>query len=456
MSGSVGASLHKEWMGDGYIGLSLGSCCLVAALEETSKKSTFKVTNQKPEGNCGTVVGAQEDSTSVIPSFNGSTDIPFSSAGWKGFGGATSQIWRHSSNTNGGAAEEMWNNKASGKQLSSQYKGVVAQPNGRWGAQIYEKHRRLWLGTFNNEEDAARSYDTAALKLRGPKAATNFVPIGDTHQEAIFLGRHSKSEIVEMLRTHTYHEELHHSNKMNGAECSNHDGPNPVGENRAIYPREHLFEKALTPSDVGKLNRLVVPKYHAHRCLPLEPETMQKGVILNCEDTAGKTWRFRYSYWSSSQSYVFTKGWSRYSKSNRLQSGDIVTLGRSTSGCRQLYISFRRRVSNQFPHQPAALGSRPVHPILVRLLPGYGESTHDSDSPPAAADRSIISKGIIPLLTQTNSSSSALDLYSLSSSMKSSPIKGNSWPVGYPQRKKVTSFSSNTSNVKVFGVNLSL
>ncbi|AQK80058.1 B3 domain-containing transcription factor NGA2 [Zea mays] len=64
----------------------------------------------------------------------------------------------------------------------------------------------------------------------------------------------------------------------------------------------------VTPSDVGKLNRLVIPKQHAAKYFPLEAAANEKGLLLRFEDRAGKLWRFRYSYWNSSQSYVMTKG----------------------------------------------------------------------------------------------------------------------------------------------------
>lgn len=65
--------------------------------------------------------------------------------------------------------------------------------------------------------------------------------------------------------------------------------------------REHMFDKVVTPSDVGKLNRLVIPKQHAERYFPLDSSSNEKGLILNFEDLTGKSWRFRYSYWNSSR-----------------------------------------------------------------------------------------------------------------------------------------------------------
>jgi hypothetical protein len=104
--------------------------------------------------------------------------------------------------------------------------------------------------------------------------------------------------------------------------------------------KEPMFEKPLTPSDVGKLNRLVIPKQHAEKYFPLGGDS---GLLLNFEDESGKCWRFRYSYWNSSQSYVLTKGWSRYVKEKRLDAGDVVLFERHRTDAERLFIGWRRR-----------------------------------------------------------------------------------------------------------------
>ncbi|XP_074587972.1 B3 domain-containing protein Os03g0120900-like [Curcuma longa] len=129
----------------------------------------------------------------------------------------------------------------------------------------------------------------------------------------------------------------------------------------ACVVKEHMFDKVVTPSDVGKLNRLVIPKQYAEKYLPLDgeserggaasPETKKMGLLLSFEDRSGKSWRFRYSYWNSSQSYVITKGWSRFVKEKGLSAGDTVSFSRG-AGCkaarRRLFIDLKRR-----PLQPA-------------------------------------------------------------------------------------------------------
>ena len=232
-------------------------------------------------------------------------------------------------------------------QGSSRYKGVVPQPNGRWGAQIYERHARVWLGTFPDEEAAARAYDVAALRYRGREAATNFPGAGASAPELAFLLAHSKAEIVDMLRKHTYADELRQGLRR-GRGMGARAQPTPA------WARALLFEKAVTPSDVGKLNRLVVPKQHAEKHFPLKrsPEAATgKGVLLNFEDGEGKVWRFRYSYWNSSQSYVLTKGWSRFVREKGLRAGDTVAFSQPVYGQQdnnnQLFINYRKTPRKQ-------------------------------------------------------------------------------------------------------------
>ncbi|XP_028801140.1 dehydration-responsive element-binding protein 1B-like [Neltuma alba] len=54
--------------------------------------------------------------------------------------------------------------------------GVRQRPSGRWVAEIKDssQHVRLWLGTYDTPEEAARAYDEAARTLRGENARTNF------------------------------------------------------------------------------------------------------------------------------------------------------------------------------------------------------------------------------------------------------------------------------------------
>ncbi|KAG6532016.1 hypothetical protein ZIOFF_005854 [Zingiber officinale] len=65
---------------------------------------------------------------------------------------------------------------AKAKAKTTKFVGVRQRPSGRWVAEIKDTTQkiRMWLGTFETAEEAARAYDAAACLLRGANTRTNF------------------------------------------------------------------------------------------------------------------------------------------------------------------------------------------------------------------------------------------------------------------------------------------
>ncbi|KAJ8768014.1 hypothetical protein K2173_020954 [Erythroxylum novogranatense] len=222
-----------------------------------------------------------------------------------------------------------------GNVSTFRFKGVVPQQNGHWGSQIYANHQRIWLGTFKSEKEAALAYDSAALKLRSCVVHRNFPFTGITAVERNFQSHYSTESVLNMIKDGTYASRFSDFMKTTQPDTdANEFGHNIVESQKTDgdFILKQLFDKELKPSDVGRLNRLVIPKKHAVKFFPSLPGSISESssagksddTELEFYDTSMKRWKFRYCYWRSSQSYVFTRGWGRYAREKQLKPKDVI------------------------------------------------------------------------------------------------------------------------------------
>lgn len=129
------------------------------------------------------------------------------------------------------------------RRARKRFVGVRQRPSGRWVAEIKDTIQkiRVWLGTFDTAEEAARAYDEAACLLRGANTRTNFWP---SSSSSTTTAPALPSKITNLLLTR-----LKARNSSLAAASASASAPTPVDvpqkqKNSDDHDREYRDESA--------------------------------------------------------------------------------------------------------------------------------------------------------------------------------------------------------------------
>ncbi|KAK2644726.1 hypothetical protein Ddye_019921 [Dipteronia dyeriana] len=117
------------------------------------------------------------------------------------------------------------------------FRGVRQRHWGSWVSEIRHPllKTRIWLGTFETAEDAARAYDEAARLMCGPKARTNFP----------YNPNESQSSSSKLLSA-TLAAKLHkcHMNSLQGITKRNNNATKLDHHHRPLHDDDHHHHQA--------------------------------------------------------------------------------------------------------------------------------------------------------------------------------------------------------------------
>jgi len=184
------------------------------------------------------------------------------------------------------------------RRARKRFVGVRQRPSGRWVAEIKDTIQkiRVWLGTFDTAEEAARAYDEAACLLRGANTRTNFWPCSPTSSTTPALPSKITNLLLQRLKA-----------RNNSCDPSKTSQPHNLQQKLVEEYREPATDFSDTqftdfldhPDDYPVCNNDTInTNASAFDCMT----TSLGPCLTEKEDSGGKEWDFDYSWSDVAQS----------------------------------------------------------------------------------------------------------------------------------------------------------